>query len=257
MAVLELTILNSPHDKERYILSLFSATLSKLSLSLFLQNSFKYILTQGDSLLIAALASLHSQGSYALASNYGGLIARMLFQPIEESSRNMFARVCAPSSSTNRISKDGVREAKSMLSNILRLYGIIALVACVLGPTLAPLLLRLVAGNRWADGEASEVLATYCYYIPLLAVNGITEAFVAAVATNSELYTQSLLMGGFFAGFAGAAYVFLHVLQLGAQGLVYSNCVNMGLRIMFNTWFISRYFEKNQQVSLSQTTILF
>jgi oligosaccharide translocation protein RFT1 len=179
----------------------------------------------------------------------------MLFQPIEESSRNMFARVCALSSSSNKPSKVGVREAKGMLSNILRLYGIIALVACVLGPTLAPLLLRLVAGDRWADGEASDVLATYCYYIPLLAANGITEAFVAAVATNSELYTQSLLMGVFFAGFAGAAYVFLHVLRLGAQGLVYSNCVNMGLRIIFNAWFISGYFGRNQQVKLKPNYI--
>jgi len=55
------------------------------------------------------------------------------------------------------------------------------------------------------------------------------------------------LWEAFFAGFAGAAYVFLHVLQLGARGLVYSNCVNMGLRIVFNTWFISGYLESHQQ----------
>jgi oligosaccharide translocation protein RFT1 len=175
----------------------------------------------------------------------------MLFQPIEESSRNMFAKVCSPSTSTSKPEKGGVREAKSLLSNILRLYGIIALVACVLGPTLAPMLLRIVAGERWADTEASSVLATYCYYIPLLAINGVTEAFVAAVATNSELHTQSLLMGVFFAGFASAAYVFLHVLKLGAIGLVYSNCVNMGLRIVFNVWFIGGYFNRNEQVSLT------
>lgn len=213
-----------------------------------MQNSFKYILTQGDGLLIAALTSLRDQGAYALASNYGGLAARMLFQPIEESSRNMFARACAPESATNEASKGGVREAQTVLQTILRLYNIISLVACVLGPTIAPLLLRIVAGSKWADTEAGPVLSTYCYYIPLLAINGVTEAFVAAVATNKELHTQSLLMGVFFAGFAGAAYLFLHVLQLGAKGLVYSNCVNMGLRIIFNTAFISRYFIRNEQV---------
>jgi oligosaccharide translocation protein RFT1 len=217
--------------------------------SLFVQNSFKYVLTQGDGLLIAALTSLRDQGAYALASNYGGLVARMLFQPIEESSRNMFARACAPAARTNKTSTDGIREAKSVLQTILRLYNIISLVACVIGPTLAPLLLRVVAGSKWADTEAGVVLSTYCYYIPLLAINGVTEAFVAAVATNKELHTQSLLMGVFFAGFAGAAYIFLHVLQLGAKGLVYSNCVNMGLRIIFNTGFISRYFKQNNQVS--------
>jgi oligosaccharide translocation protein RFT1 len=238
---------NRPQDN--YLLGLFSTALTKLSLSLFLQNSLKYILTQGDSILIASLTSLRSQGSYALASNYGGLIARMLFQPIEESSRNMFAKVCALVPSTNKPEKSGIGEAKSLLQNILRFYGIVGCVAWVLGPTLAPMLLRLVAGEKWAAGEASDVLATYCYYIPLLAVNGVTEAFVAAVATNSQLYTQSLMMGVFFAGFAGAAYFFLQTLQLGAEGLVYSNCVNMFLRILFNTWFINGYFKKNEQVS--------
>ena len=61
----------------------FSAPLLRLTASLSLQSSLKYILTQGDSLLITSLASLADQGAYALASNYGGLIARMLFQPIE------------------------------------------------------------------------------------------------------------------------------------------------------------------------------
>lgn len=201
-------------------------------------------------MLIAALTSLRDQGAYALASNYGGLVARMLFQPIEESSRNMFAKVCAPDVTTKKASGSGIREAKSLLQNILRLYGIISLVACAIGPTLAPVLLRLVAGSKWADTEASTVLSAYCYYIPLLAINGVTEAFVAAVATNKELHTQSLLMGGFFVGFAVAAYVFLHVLKMGALGLVYSNCVNMLLRIVFNTNFISNYFRRNEQVSV-------
>ncbi|KAF2436303.1 Rft-1-domain-containing protein [Tothia fuscella] len=234
-------------NNEKYILGYFSTSLTKLSISLFIQNSFKYILTQGDGLLIAALTSLQDQGAYALASNYGGLIARMLFQPIEESSRNMFAKVCSPDPTTKEASKTGIREAKSLLQNILRLYSLISLVACVLGPTLAPLLLRLVAGSKWADGEASVVLSRYCYYIPLLAINGVTEAFVAAVATNAELRTQSLLMGAFFAGFAGAAYIFLGILKMGAVGLVYANCVNMALRVLYNTGFIRGYFDAHEQ----------
>jgi oligosaccharide translocation protein RFT1 len=223
--------------------------LSKLSISLWIQDSFKYILTQGDSILIASFTSLRDQGAYALASNYGGLIARMLFQPIEESSRNLIANVCAPDLSTKKPSANGLKEAKRLLSTILKLYNLIALFAIVIGPTVAPLLLRIVAGARWADTEAGNVLSVYCYYIPFLAINGLTEAFVAAVASNTELGSQSLSMGVFFAAFASAAWFFLQYLQLGASGLVYANCVNMGLRIVFNTRFIQKFFEQKSEVS--------
>ncbi|KAF2083421.1 oligosaccharide translocation protein RFT1 [Saccharata proteae CBS 121410] len=230
-----------------FILSRFSRTLSKLSLSLFIQSSVKFILTQGDSILITSMASLSDQGAYALAGNYGGLIARMLFQPIEESSRNLFAKLCSPPEPQQKAAKEGVRQARDILQNIIRFYNLISLAACAVGPTLAPLLLRVVAGSKWADTGAGEVLATYCYYIPLLALNGVTEAFVASVATSAELHAQSIYMGAFFAGFAGSAYLFLKVLELGAQGLVYANCVNMLLRIVFNIVFIKGFFGRNDE----------
>ena len=226
---------------------------------MFLQNSFKYVLTQGDGLLIAALASLRDQGAYALASNYGGLIARMLFQPIEETSRNLFAQLCAsdPADKVQQLQqreksrqKDSIEHGARLLQDLLKLYALVALVAFSIGPIVAPILLRIVAGSRWADTEASNVLAIYCYYIPLLAVNGVTEAFVAATASHEDLYFQSLFMGVFFAGFAGSAYFFLRVLRMGARGLVWSNCVNMALRILFNVRFVKSFFGRNEIVSV-------
>ncbi|KAL1647198.1 Oligosaccharide translocation protein rft1 [Didymella pomorum] len=239
----------------------FSTPLLRLTGSLTLQSALKYILTQGDSLLITSYTSLADQGAYALASNYGGLIARMLFQPIEESSRNMFAKLCAsPDSAPDMKKSDGdqqsqeqkhnLAQASKVLTIILRLYSIISLFAITLGPRLAPLLLSVVAGRKWSATNASNVLATYCYYIPFLAINGVTEGFVAAVATNKELYAQSVSMGFFFAAFAGSAWFFLGQLQLGGSGVVLANTVNMALRIIWNTWFINRFFgRKNNNTS--------
>ncbi|KAF3035660.1 Oligosaccharide translocation protein rft1 [Didymella heteroderae] len=235
----------------------FSTTLLRLTGSLTMQSALKYILTQGDSLIITSYTSLADQGAYALASNYGGLIARILFQPIEESSRNMFAKLCASAeSSLNAEKTDGgersqeqkrnLAQASKVLTIILRLYSIISLFAITLGPTLAPLLLSVVAGKKWSATNASNVLATYCYYIPFLAINGVTEGFVAAVATNKELYAQSISMGFLFAAFAGSAWVFLGQLQLGGSGVVLANTVNMALRIIWNTRFIYRFFGKRE-----------
>ncbi|EOD48980.1 putative oligosaccharide translocation protein rft1 protein [Neofusicoccum parvum UCRNP2] len=241
---------NVRSDPKEYIFDTFPRTLSKLSLSLFLQSGIKYVLTQGDAILITSLTTLSDQGAYALASNYGGLIARMLFQPIEESSRNLFSKLCAPPpSATEGAAPSGVRQARLILQTILHLYGLISLAACALGPTLAPLLLRVVAGARWADTDAAATLAAYCYYVPLLALNGVAEAFVASVASTAELHGQSVAMGAFFVGFAGAAYGFLGVLGWGARGLVAANCVNMGMRIVWARGFIDSWFERNGEVS--------
>jgi hypothetical protein len=237
------------------VLGYFSTPLLRLTGSLTLQSTLKYILTQGDSLLITSLASLADQGAFALASNYGGLIARMLFQPIEESSRNMFAKLCANNESTPAIQgakasektseqRQNLAQASRVMTTILHLYAIISLFAVILGPTLAPLLLGIVAGKKWSATSAADVLSTYCYYIPFLAINGVTEAFVAAVATSKQLYAQSVAMGVFFAIFAGSAWFFISQLELGGSGVVLANTVNMGLRIVWNTWFINKFFDE-------------
>lgn len=245
--------------------SRLSRSLLNLSVSLYIQSGIKYVLTQGDVIVSTTLASLEDQGMYALSANYGGLIARMVFRPIEDSSRNLFAQLCAPAaasqtneptntSSTGNKKTDksqppsNITQASTILHSILRIYTILSLLAFTLGPTAAPLLLRLVAGTRWSTSGAGEVLGTYCYCIPLLAINGVSEAFVAATASEKDLYWQSVWMGAFSAGFAGSAWMFLRVLELGAKGLVWANCVNMGLRIGFNAWFVRGWFAKRDVV---------
>lgn len=58
------------------------------------------------------------------------------------------------------------------------------LLAVAFGPAYTYMLLRVVYGQRWSETEAPRALAVYCLYILLLAVNGILEAFVHAVADS-------------------------------------------------------------------------
>jgi oligosaccharide translocation protein RFT1 len=220
--------------EEHYYFGLFSRQLSHLAATMWLQSSIKHVLTQGDSLLVAWLTTLQEQGVYALANNYGSLVARMLFQPLEETSRTLFAKLLPAQSGT----------AMRVLKTLTKLYLLLSIFFIALGPPFAPALLQLVAGRKWAESAAAEVLQAFCYYIPLLAVNGVTESFVQAVATPKQLRRQSAAMFLFSMGFAAAGVVFVRSFGMGATGLVWANAVNMGMRIVWSGGFIRRYFRE-------------
>jgi oligosaccharide translocation protein RFT1 len=217
------------------------------------QGIVKHLLTQGDTFLISLLATPQVQGVYALANNYGGLIARLLFQPIEESSRTYFSRLLSEpqsaspppkSSSADKKVSPTVAEAKTSLRMLLRIYILLSTAVASIGPFAAPILLSFVAGSRWSGSGAGTVLGVYCFYIPFLALKGVTESFVASVATEADVLRQSGWMGAFSVSFVLAAYLFMGVLQLGAVGLVFANVINMLCRIVWSAAFIKGYFER-------------
>ncbi|KAM3072231.1 Oligosaccharide translocation protein rft1 [Clarireedia jacksonii] len=185
------------------------------------------------------MASQTAQGIYALASNYGGLVARLVLQPVEEMSRNYFGKLLSVPDGDPP--KQTIEKAIDDLQRLLQAYLLLSVVVVAIGPTAAPLLINLLAGPRWQASGAGYVLAWYCYYIPLLALNGIFEAFVSSVATKTEVYKQSLWMTAFSVGFGCAAYLFLGVMDLGAKGLVLANMTNMLLRIVWCGNFIKNY----------------
>ena len=232
-------------SEENYHFSYFHKGLSSLALSMWVQSAIKHVLTQGDSILVAWLTTNHEQGVYAFAANYGSLIARMLFQPVEESSRSLFAKLLSKKDKEETVVSENLTSAGAILKIILRLYVLLSLFFVSLGSAFAPVALSVVAGKQWATSEAGKVLSAFCFYIPLLAINGITEAFVQSVATKRELATQSGWMFTFSIGFAGVGWTFLKALGWGAQGLVAANAVNMLVRISWSSAFIERYFRRN------------
>lgn len=231
-------------DDMNFIAGLFSRPLMTVAGSVFFQSTVKHLLTQGDAMMLAAMSSLEDQGIYSFASNYGGLIARILFQPIEESSRNLFSSLLPSSKSATQINNN-ISVAKSHLLDILRAYGLLSIFIFPLGPTFIPLLLRIIAGHRWTHPKIISLLSTYSFYIPFLAFNGISEAFVSATASPADLRKQTGWMGVFSACFAFAAFLFLRVGQLGVEGLVWANIVNMIVRTIWSFYFIRSYLRRH------------
>lgn len=238
-----MTIVTTHSDKTDYMAGRFSRSLVSLSANVFFQSMVKHLLSQGDSMILASMASLEDQGTYSLVSNYGGLIARILFQPIEESSRNLFSLLLGPSEATIQ-DIHSLGTAKSHLIDILRGYGVLSVITFPIGPALAPHLLHLLGGRRWTSPEVDSLLSLYCYYIPLLAFNGITEAFVSAAASPADLRTHAGWMGAFSACFALMAYMFLRVGALGAHGVVWANIAAMTCRLLWSYVFIKAYFRR-------------
>ncbi|KAI8667489.1 hypothetical protein LRP88_00755 [Fusarium phalaenopsidis] len=235
--------------------SYFDRQTMSLAGSMMAQSVVKHLLTQGDTFLVSLLATAEVQGAYALANNYGGLLARLLFQPVEESSRSYFSRLLSTPTATpptgdgekqSTKPSPAVNEAKQNLRTLLRLYILLSSIIINIGPFAAPPLLAIVAGKRWIGSGAGDVLAAYCFYIPFLALNGLTESFVASVATEAEVHQQSGWMGAFSVAFAASAFLFMWVFPLGAIGLVLANIINMACRIVWSGAFIKRFFKKHE-----------
>lgn len=229
---------------DNFLGSYFYRPTISLAGSMMAQSVVKHLLTQGDTFLISLLSTPEVQGVYALANNYGGLLARLLFQPVEESSRSYFSRLLSSHQPSEKVSP-AVKEAKKSLQTLLRFYMLLSVVVVSLGPFAARPLLAIVAGKRWVGSGAGDVLAAYCFYIPFLALNGIAESFVASVATEAEVHRQSGWMGAFSVAFATSAFVFMRVIPLGAIGLVVANSINMFCRIVWSAFFIKSYFKKH------------
>ena len=242
----KLSMLITPIERSnRYLLSRFYRPLLSLSGTLYVQSIFKQFLTQGDMIIMSFVATLADQGAFALASNYGGLIARMVFQPIEESSRSAFGKLLPTKATASKVELQGLRAATEYLQGVLHLYGIIAIFSCCFLHTLLPLAVRIVVGSAWFTPKISNLLSTYCYYIPFLAYNGILDAFVTSVATPAELSKQTFWTAVFTGSYVIAVYNLVGVLDFGAQGLVLGNIVNMTLRIIWSARFIWKYHWRN------------
>ncbi|KAG9088044.1 Oligosaccharide translocation protein rft1, partial [Ceratobasidium sp. 392] len=121
----------------------FDPSSSKLALTMTGQSIFKHFLTEGDRIVISRVSPLEDQGGYAVASNYGSLVARILFQPIEESSRLYFSKLLSPPStsttddSSPQAPKSAQNQAATTLQSTLFIHSHLALALTTL---LAPLI---------------------------------------------------------------------------------------------------------------------
>ncbi|GBF96551.1 hypothetical protein Rsub_09134 [Raphidocelis subcapitata] len=211
-----------------------------------IQAAEKLVLSEGSKLALVAVESGYNQGVYGLVANLGSLVVRLLLQPFEEAAFAAFSRAGTRAAS-DPAERRRLARALALLSRAVALVG---LLAAAFGPAYSYSLLRLAYGPKWSETEAPAVLGAYSGYVLLLAVNGITEAFVHAVLDAAALQRANAALVALGASHVAASL--LLVSAGGAAGLVAADALNMALRIAYSLWLVRRYFAATPEFSLRQ-----
>lgn len=162
----------------------------------------------------------------------GSLIARIVFQPLEETLRLHWSRsLTAPAT-------------LPLLAFAVRLSLHLLLLFPVFLPPLLPAVLPVLLPRKYAaETNAAGTLQTYLTaYLPLLSLNGILESFHAASASPAQVSEQAWAMGGSSVAFvlvlwrlAGLAWLTRE------QALIYASCTAMLVRIAYAGFHASRF----------------
>jgi oligosaccharide translocation protein RFT1 len=258
---------NSNNDKERRDTMRLTGTFS-------FQAIEKLVLAEGTKMAAATTQTAHHQGIYGLVSNLGSLVVRTFFQPLEEAAFLAFSHNSSNSSTTTNTISRSKRKPQvpssttttkevALLKALLQTSLFLGCIGAAFAPAYSHLALLLGYSTRWANSEAPFALAAYgLLLLPLLAVNGILEAYVHAVANERELYQANMCLVGATIGHIGVCIATQQVTPAlvvvrGSLGLIIADGVNMVVRILFCLWFIRRRLQrKTRELFLSNGTIV-
>lgn len=129
---------------------------------------------------------------------------------------------------------------------LLRFVLILSLFVIIFGIPYSELVLHIYGGSNLSSGPGPRLLQMYCVYILFLAVNGLTEAFSQATMSIEQLTRYKNLISIF--SIVYFVFFYLSIEIFGIYGIILSNCLNMSLRIVTNSWYIYRYFHGRQFV---------
>ncbi|XP_004715334.1 protein RFT1 homolog isoform X1 [Echinops telfairi] len=214
---------------------------AKLTWSFFQQSFLKQILTEGERYVMTFLnvLSFGDQGVYDVVNNLGSLVARLLFQPIEESFYVFFAKVLQREKRATLQKQEDLAVAAMVLESLLKLALLAGLTITVFGFAYSQLALDMYGGAMLSSGSGPALLRSYCVYVLLLAINGVTECFTFAAMSKEEVDRYNVRMLALSCTFLVFSYLLTR--WCGSVGFIWANCLNMGARIAQSLSFIHRY----------------
>lgn len=221
--------------------------------SIFVQLIFKNFLTVGDKFIITSLLAIESQGNYSFISNYGSLIARMVFAPIEESTRITLSNIFKDNNKVTQ--KKDFLELEACLSNIAKIYTYVLTLLIVFAPLNSEFLLLKIFKN-FSSKDIIYCFKLYWVYVIFLAVNGIVEAlFQSLYNSKNEVNRYSVFMLFNTAIFFCTLILFIGKMNLGLAGLIYANILNMFMRISYCYLHVKSYISAKEKSTGKQFSL--
>lgn len=212
-----------------------------LTWSFLKQTLLKQFLTEGERYVMTFfnMLSLNKQGLYDTVNNLGSLAARFIFLPIEESGYLMFSQLVSRDQPPQK--QKNFDACLDILANLMKMMTLMGLIVLTFGYSYSSLLLLLYGGPQLSTGLAPVLLRWHCFYVLLLALNGITECFKLSAMSPVQIdrYNQKMVFLSVL--FLFAAYCLAKI--VGSVGFILANCLNMGFRIIHSIYFIKNYFK--------------
>lgn len=210
----------------------------------FVQTIFKQILTEGESIVMTFfnLLSFADQGIYHTINNLSSLAARFVFAPVEESSYLVFAQFINRNQPFERQPERNLQVVCRVLKQLLRLMILIGLVIMAFGFNYSQLVILLYGGREFASTEAVEVMKCQCFYVAIIAINGVTETFTFASMSRKELVLFNYLMVSLSMVFLVSSFLLVPI--IGLPGFVLATSIQMVGRIAFSFYLVRKNFAR-------------
>lgn len=215
--------------------------------NIFIQIILKHLLTEGDKILINSLFSIEEQGYYSMITNYGSLIARIIFAPIEESVRLSITKIF---NNLNLKFNEKLNQLNNNLKFIIKFYIYLNNLILIFLPInsnliISKILLKNFFNSNNFNNNLINILNTFKLYwilLPIYSINGLTEAIYHSVITNSsELNNYSKIMILNSISFVLISIILINYYKFGIIGLLFANFINMLIRIIYCIWKLSNY----------------
>jgi oligosaccharide translocation protein RFT1 len=149
-----------------------------------------------------------------------------------------------PAKPLTAIQQTALHQASTTLNTLLLLQSHLLLILLTFLPPYLRTLLSHFLPKKYLVTSAPSILHAYAYYLPMMSLNGLLEAFAFSVMSPSDVKTQTRWLFATSICFGISVYILSERLGLGEVGLVYANVVSLGMRAAWAALFSDRWFKR-------------